>query len=95
MNLESESVPPKILLFTTLGCHLCEQAAALVRSVGCYPELVEIVDDDQLFERYGLRIPVLALSPPSKPGEADESDKELEWPFDETQLRRWLFSTQP
>lgn len=89
MNLESESVPPKILLFTTLGCHLCEQAAALIRSVGGNPELVEIADDDQLFERYGLRIPVVALSHPG------ESAAELEWPFDETQLRRWLLASQP
>ncbi len=37
-------------------------------------KVVDIVDDAHLLERYGVRIPVLALV---------DSDKELDWPFDE------------
>ena len=78
----------KVLLFTTSGCHLCELAEAMIWSVGAEPELIEIADDDQLFECYGLRIPVLALAL------HDEPSQELGWPFDEAQLRQWLGTSQ-
>ena len=42
--------------------------------------LVEIADDDQLIERYGLRIPVAATG----------AGEELDWPFDQQRLQAWL-----
>lgn len=49
-------------VYTTLGCHLCEQVEALVARLSktdlCF-EHIEIVDDEALVERYGVRIPVL------------------------------------
>ena len=60
----------------------------MVRSVGAEPVLVEIANDDQLFERYGLRIPVLAFDPLGEPSQ------ELAWPFDEAELRQWLETAQ-
>jgi hypothetical protein len=72
----------KILyLYTTLGCHLCEQALELVEPLlGDYSfqlKAVDIADSDELMERYGIRIPVLRRP---------DIDKELGWPFDQQQL---------
>lgn len=49
-------------IYTTLGCHLCEQMEALVARLSKADlrfEHIEIVDDEALLERYGRRIPVL------------------------------------
>jgi len=40
-------------------------------------EVIDIADDECLFERYGIRIPVVAVN---------SSDRELSWPFDRDQL---------
>ena len=76
----------RVLLFTTSGCHLCEQAEVLVAAAGADLQRIEIADDDGLLEEYGLRIPVLALSRDAAPHE------QLGWPFDEAKLREWLES---
>lgn len=66
-------------LYTSIGCHLCEQAEALLKLFmgEQYHKLaaVEISDSDDLVASYGLRIPVLAAS--SNSGEW----MELGWPF--------------
>jgi hypothetical protein len=71
-----------LYLYTTLGCHLCEQALELVEPLlSDFPfrfELIDIADSDELMERYGIRIPVLRRP---------DIDKELGWPFDQQQLR--------
>lgn len=75
----------KLLLYTTLGCHLCEQAEELVTPLiaarGWILELVEISDSDELVERYGLRIPVLLRM---------DNQQELGWPFDQEMLESYL-----
>lgn len=72
-------------LYSTLGCHLCEQAKPLVESVlgpsGEAWREVDIVESEQLVERYGVRIPVLHNV---------QSGEELGWPFDLPQLQAWL-----
>lgn len=73
-------------LYTTLGCHLCEQAEQLLMDVlPQYPGLewqaVEIADDPVLVERYGVSIPVIALTGVSE---------ELGWPFDADALIDYL-----
>lgn len=78
----SEDTGPLLILYTTRGCHLCEQAEALVRrQTGMAIGLVEIADDAELLERYGVRIPVLRRL---------ETGGELDWPFDATAIRRLL-----
>lgn len=65
----------RLLLFSTGACHLCEQAKALVQSLPCEDwclEEVDISESDELFERYGLLIPVLRL---------EQTGQELNWPF--------------
>ncbi|AWK81882.1 glutaredoxin family protein [Photobacterium damselae] len=73
-----------ITLYSTQGCHLCEQAYQLLVQAGVQ-DRVQTIDtalDDTLFSRYGVTIPVLSLS--------HIPSVELNWPFDITQLRDWL-----
>ncbi|HSH56380.1 MAG TPA: glutaredoxin family protein, partial [Halomonas sp.] len=53
----------RLTLYTTLGCHLCQQLEGLLAQLSCEPielERVEISEEDALIARYGVRIPVLA-----------------------------------
>ncbi|MGY4877978.1 glutaredoxin family protein [Vreelandella aquamarina] len=73
----------QLWLYTTQGCHLCEQLQALVRqlanqTVALTP--IEISEDDDLMTRYAQRIPVLA----------DEKGAELDRGFDARRLAAWL-----
>ena len=74
-----------LLLYTTVGCHLCEQAEELLKLMQAERELiwqaVDIADDPQLMERYGIRIPVVRL---------EAVGAEIGWPFDLGQLRDFL-----
>lgn len=71
--------------YTTAGCHLCEQALALLAPLAAGLDLRidshDIADDDGLTERYGVRIPVVRL---------EGSEVDLGWPFDEAMLRGYL-----
>ena len=73
-----------ITLYSTLGCHLCEQAKSLSWPVLAHHdsklEEIDIADDDGLMEELALSIPVLE----------DESGRRLRWPFDQDQLDHWL-----
>ena len=77
----------RLLLYTTSGCHLCEQAEQLIspflKPCGLVLERVEISGSDALLERYGLRIPVVRLV---------DSGRELAWPFDEESFIRFVDS---
>lgn len=75
-----------LLLYTTVGCHLCEQAEAVLRGVAADASApnwtpVEISDDPTLVSAYGLRIPVVRLQ---------GQDEDLGWPFDEVAVRAYL-----
>lgn len=48
-----------ITLLGRSGCHLCDDADALLRAAGHEVEWVDIDGDDALVVEYGLRIPVL------------------------------------
>ncbi|MGM0982410.1 MAG: glutaredoxin family protein [Pseudomonadota bacterium] len=75
----------ELRLYTTLGCHLCEQLEALLATL-CDEryrlERIEISDDDGLVARYGVRIPVLV----------DESGGELDRGMEPDRLAGWLAS---
>jgi hypothetical protein len=72
---------PRLLFYTTAGCHLCEQAAEMLNELRATRaleiEAIDIADDSFLFELYGVRIPVV---------KSEESGDELGWPFDREQL---------
>lgn len=67
---------PVLILYTTLGCHLCERAKdelwPVLEHFGWRLEEVDIADSDTLMARYGIRIPVIARA---------DSGAELGWPF--------------
>lgn len=75
-------------LYTSVGCHLCEQAEVILQEVlgdDCERVmLMEISDSDDLMASYGLRIPVLAGT--SKSGEWCE----LGWPFGSEEVLKFL-----
>ena len=79
-------------LFTTLGCHLCEDAevilAPIIEPLGYTLEKIEISESEDLVDRYGIRIPVIRL--PDDVTKASDADRELNWPFDEIQLHQFL-----
>ncbi|WP_421148354.1 glutaredoxin family protein [Aeromonas dhakensis] len=71
-----------LTLFHTDGCHLCEQAWALVEQAGLAADTrqYDIMDDAQWLATYRVRIPVLR----------DEAGRELGWPFTLAELQAWL-----
>ncbi len=72
------------ILYSTLGCHLCDQALTIVRprlSSHSDIQVVDIADDEALFELYGVRIPVV---------KHEASGKEIGWPFDDSEFSEWL-----
>ena len=82
-----------ILLYTTGGCHLCEQASelfshkkvkAIMVTFGLEVKPTEISLDEALVERFGLSIPVLQF---------EGSRSELCWPFGEDQLISFIQSS--
>lgn len=73
--------PVNVLLFGTAGCHLCDQAKALLKASGLAAESVDVAADDALTDRYGSRIPVLRRS---------DSGAEMDWPFDACGLRHFM-----
>jgi glutaredoxin len=64
-----------LTLYGTVGCHLCDQAEALLQRAAAARKLewryVDIADDDALVEKYGTRIPVLLTA----------QGTEIGWPF--------------
>ena len=74
-------------LYGTSACHLCELAASMIISeLGSLEKVsveeLDIIESDELFERYGLLIPVLQ----------HPDLRELNWPFTPVQLRAFLTS---
>ena len=75
----------QLIFYTTLGCHLCEDAKAIYTSV-LSPEYfsveeVDIADSPALVDQYGTRIPVLKRC---------KDNTELNWPFTPQQLMDFL-----
>jgi len=74
----------KVYLYSTLGCHLCEGAKAVLWPLLSHYQLsmqeVDIADSDELVEFYGTRIPVLHVET------ASEVVCELNWPFTAQQV---------
>jgi len=64
----------KYNLYSSEGCHLCDQAFSLCEQAGiaAQVELVDIVEDEKLVELYGFCIPVL---------EDTAKNNQLYWPF--------------
>lgn len=75
-----------LILYSTGGCHLCEQAEKVLSNVKqAYPavkwEVVDIAEEDELVERYGIRIPVIQLV---------GAEYDLGWPFTRDDVVHYL-----
>jgi hypothetical protein len=71
-----------LILYTTAGCHLCEDAEAILAYCQRYCAdlswlAIDIADDAALVQQYGLRIPVI---------KSVQSGTEISWPFDAGQV---------
>jgi predicted thioredoxin/glutaredoxin len=49
----------ELILVTRKGCHLCDDALALLRELGHEPELADVDADDRLHDLYDWRVPVV------------------------------------
>lgn len=77
--------PIKISLYTTSHCHLCEQAEALLlkfQNQTNYSK-IEISDNNQLMDAYGMKIPVLKRL---------DNHIELAWPFTQNDIEKFLLA---
>lgn len=52
---------PHVVLYTRQGCHLCDDALALLRRHGLSPSLVDIDADPELRERFTSCVPVVEI----------------------------------
>lgn len=50
-----------VILYTREGCHLCDDAQALLRDHGLEPELIDIDQNPELRERYNVCVPVVVI----------------------------------
>lgn len=76
----------QVNLYTTLGCHLCDKAKALLqqaRGNGHAIDIVEveIADSPALMDQYGIRIPVVRVA---------NAETELGWPFGYEELATYI-----
>lgn len=73
------------ILFNTLGCHLCDEAEAmlvpLLNELAIQIEWVDIIEKEEWVERYGIHIPVVMRL---------DTQAELYWPFTTEQARKFL-----
>ena len=71
------------ILYSSEGCHLCEDALALCTPIIKRNKLVikDIVEDETLVELYGVHIPVLMQI---------ETKKELFWPFSSQDISEFV-----
>ena len=53
--------PPRLVLYGRPGCHLCDDARAVLEAVGEPFDEIDIETDDALHAAYLERIPVVAL----------------------------------
>jgi RNase H-fold protein (predicted Holliday junction resolvase) len=71
----------KVNLYSTVGCHLCEQAKVILWPLLLQYQFrlneIDIATDDALIEQYGTRIPVLGVP---------NHMTELNWPFSAQQV---------
>jgi hypothetical protein len=72
-------------LYTTSGCHLCEQALVMLQDLAMEITVneVEIADNEHLMEKYGLIIPVISIP---------KTDQEIRWPFSTEELKGFIIS---
>ncbi len=71
----------ELVLYTLIGCHLCDGVAVMLQEMGLEWTAKEIDLDPELEKKYDIHIPVLGLP---------DTGEELFFPFDEDQVRQFL-----
>jgi glutaredoxin len=63
MRLGRRAQRPEVVVYTRVGCGLCERAEALVRreARGCEVRIVDVDTDPDLQRRYTVRVPVVVV----------------------------------
>jgi len=46
---------------TRQGCHLCDQALAILEELSLHPEVLDVDADDELYRLYDFRVPVVLV----------------------------------
>ncbi len=54
-------MPRRATLYTRPGCHLCDEALAVLQRHGLAPELIDIDTDPELTRRYTDCVPVVVI----------------------------------
>ena len=79
---DSKDAFSHLTLYQRDDCHLCDLALDVLASARVPDFDSAFIDEDEALEqRYGMRVPVLRDG---------SSGMELDWPFDEAQLRAFL-----
>jgi glutaredoxin len=52
---------PHVVLYTRIGCHLCDDALALLRSYGCHPTLIDIDKSPEHLAQFNECVPVIEI----------------------------------
>jgi len=77
-----------VVLYSKPGCHLCDEAATILRRLASEQILrwraVDITTDPALFERFKFRIPVLEI----------DSGPILDWPTTVERVRKAVLTRQ-
>ncbi len=73
-----------LILLSTAGCHLCEEAEEMIHA--CLPngyqlEIIDIAEQEHWQAQYAIRIPVLYHP---------ESQKELAWRFTQAEAQAFI-----
>ena len=54
-------LPQRVTLYTRQGCHLCDDALALLREFGLEPHLVDVDASPELRKRFDTCVPVVEI----------------------------------
>ena len=69
----------KLTLYSTWGCHLCEEAQSMLFQLQVPFTLLDIVDDAEAFAQFRTQIPVLGVG-----------SHFLYWPFDQAAIHAFI-----
>jgi glutaredoxin len=58
---DTREAPPRVVLYTRAGCHLCEVAHEMLIAHGIAPECIDIDADASLREKFNECVPVVEI----------------------------------
>lgn len=65
MSKSKEPIPPQVIFYTKVGCHLCEEARDMLDDIAAQTNYelteIDIRSNTVLFEQYRYHIPVIII----------------------------------